>query len=224
MSNEIIKVDNSLNLDWADVNGATKYHCRISKYYDFSVITHEDTNLASSAYAPTLTGGNSKYYWQWRSYIGGVWQKWNEIQSFERVTGGNDLTVSDSKWLMFEIDERGAYTLQFENAPQYSFVESQLFRTKERNLSGDLLSEYYATKGKIHLEWGENNTISVTEKNQIMRYYNMITDDIYLACALYNGTEYYRKLWKIWFEEEPTESPLDGNEERFIMTLDLEEK
>jgi hypothetical protein len=85
MANEIIKDDTSLSFSWTAVTGATKYHCRISSYYDFDVIAHEDNNLATPAYAPTLTAGKGKYYWQWRSYIGGTWQKWNEIQSFKYV-------------------------------------------------------------------------------------------------------------------------------------------
>jgi len=207
----------------ASVTDATKYHCRVSRYYDFSVITHEDNTLTIPIYSETLTGGSYKYYYQWCAYVG-AWQKWQEVQSFERLTGGADLTVTSGKWMMFEASERATYTLVFTSAPQYSYTESQLYRTDGRNLAGDILSEFWTTKGKIRLEFKKNNTISRSEKDQVMRYFGNHCGDVYLACAPSNGEGYYRKLWKVWFTKEPEVEPLDGNEKRFMMVLDLEER
>lgn len=222
MSNEIIKVNDTFTANWADVTSATKYHCRVSRYYDFSIVDHENNNIASSIYTCTLTQGVNKYYWQHRAYVG-AWQKWNEVQSFHRVSGGADLSVTNDKWMMFEASERATYTLEFTSAPNYSYTESQLYRTAERNLAGDILTEFWTTKGKITLDFGTDNYISVTEKNQVMRYYSMSINDIYLACAPYNGSENYRKIWRVHFTEEPEVKPLAGNEEHFVMTLILEE-
>lgn len=224
MANEIITNTVSLTFSWVEATGATKNHCRISRYYDFSTITHEDATLTTGDYQPTLTGGNYKYYWQHKPYVSGSWLDWNEVQSFEKVAAGSQLTVSDGKWLMFEASERATFTLQFTSAPVYTYTESQLYRTMERNLSGDILSEFWATKGKIHLEFGENNTVSRTEKDQVMRYFGMNSNDVYLGCAPFNGADYYRKLWKVYFASEPEVRILSGNEERFILSLELEER
>ena len=223
MSNEILKVGNTCAFSWLTTASATKYHFRISRYFDFSIVDHENTNIATTVYTAVLTKGNSKYYYQWRHYAM-TWQKWNEVQAFEKITGGADLTITNGKWLMFESSERATYTLQFENAPHYTYSESQIYRTQERNLAGDILSEFWTTKGKINVEFGENNTISATEKTQIIRYFGMNSGDVYLACAPFNGTGYYRKLWKVWFTEEPIVRPLDGREDRFLMSLVLEER
>jgi hypothetical protein len=223
MANEIIKVNNTTVISCLTVPSATKYHFRISRYYDFSVIDAQNSAPVSPIYTAVLTTGVDKYYYQYRPYISS-WQKWAEVNSFHRVTGGADLTITDAKWLMFEASERATYTLQFTSAPQYTWTESQLFRTAERNLAGDLLSEFWTTKAKIKLTFGENNTLSVTEKNQLMRYYSMSSNDIYLACAPATGSTYYRNIWKVYFTEEPAIQPLDGNEERFIVSVVLEER
>lgn len=202
---------------------ATKYHCRVSRYYDFSIVDHQNSTVVSPIYTCVLSQGVNKYYYQWRSFIA-AWQKWDEVNSFHKITDGSDLSITDTKWLMFEASERATYILQFTSAPQYSYIESQLYRTMERNLAGDILSEFWATKGKITLDFGENNTLSITEKNQVMRYFGMSSNDIYLACAPTNGTGYYRNIWKVFFVEEPMIQPLDGNEERFMMNLVLEER
>ena len=222
MANEIITNTVSVSLDWANVTGASKYHCRISRYYDFSIVPHEDNTLTTSDYTVALTSGDYKYYWQWRPYVGAAWLKWTEVQSFEKGTVGT-LTVSDGKWLMFESSEMSDYTLEFTSAPNYSYTENQLYRTQERNLVGDILSEFWTTKGQIRLEFKKNNTISRTEKDQVMRYYGLNSGAVYLACAPYNDTDYYRKLWKVWFAKKPEVEPLPGNEERFMMIIDLEE-
>ena len=222
MANEIITNTVSVTFSWVEATGTTKNHCRISRYYDFSVVPHEDNTLTTGNYQVDLTSGNYKYYWQHRPYVGGTWQKWNEVQSFEKGTVGS-LTVTDGKWLMFESSEMSDYTLQFTSAPNYSYTEEQIYRTGERNLVGDILSEFQTTKGSIRLEFKKNNTVSRTEKDQIMRYYGLNSGAMYLGCAPYNGADYYRKLWKIWFSKEPSVTPLDGNEERFMMVIDLEE-
>ena len=223
MSNEIIKINNTTVLTFLTVASATKYHCAVSRYYDFSIVDHENSAVVSPIYTCVLTQGVNKYYYRWRHYAT-TWQKWNEVNSFHRISGGADLTITDDKWVMFEASERATYTLQFTSAPQYNYTESQLFRTAERNLAGDILSEFWATKAKINLSFGENNTLSVTEKNQLMRYYSMSSNDIYLACAPSNGTGYYRNIWKVFFMEEPAIEPLDGNEERYMVELVLEER
>ncbi len=203
--------------------GATLYHCRVSRYYDFSIVDHENNTLTVPVYTCILSQGVNKYYYQWKHYLA-AWQNWNEVQSFHRVTGGADLTITNDKWMMFEASERANFTLQFTSAPQYAYTEGQLFRTMERNLAGDILSEFWTTKGKINLSFGEDNTLSATEKNQLMRYYSMSSNDIYLACAPAIGGSYYRNIWKVFFVEEPKIEPLNGNEERFIVSVVLEER
>jgi len=223
MSNEIITSSTTFTTVFLTQASATKYHARVSRYFDFSIIDHENTNVASPIFTCVLTKGVGKYYYQWRHYATN-WKKWNEVNSMHYIASGADLAISNAKWLMFEASERATYTLEFENAPQYSFTESQMFRTIERNLAGDILSEFWTTKGKITLNFGETNSISATEKNQLMRYYAMSSNDIYLACAPATGTTYYRNIWKVYFVEEPQIQPLDGNEERFIVSLVLEER
>ena len=54
----------------------------------------------------------------------------------------------------------------------------------------------------------------------------MSSNDIYLACAISmneGDTDYYRKIWRVHFADTPIVQPLEGNETRFIMTLNLEE-
>ncbi len=224
MANEILTNTVSLTFSWVESTGATKNHCRISRYYDFSVIDHESNTLTTGDYTVTLTTGNYKYYWQHCSYVGTAWLPWNEVQSFEKVSSGAQFTITDGKWMMFEASERAARSLIFTSAPNYTYTESQLYRTTDRNLAGNILSEFWTTKGKIVLSFGENNTVSKIEKDQIMRYYGMNNKDVYLACAPYNGQNYYRKLWKIFFVAEPEVQSLPGNEERYIIELELEER
>ena len=83
MSNEILKNDNSISLDWNDVSGATKYWIQVSKtYLDFRTpLLHEDNNLATSDDTVTATG-NGTYYWRWRAYVSGAWEPWSQVNMF----------------------------------------------------------------------------------------------------------------------------------------------
>lgn len=226
-ANAIMKVVNNITNSWSAVTGATKYHLRISRDYDFTTIEVQNTNitvLSTPICTNVISSGSYKYYYQWRSYIS-TWQPWTQVQSFEKMGSGTELTITNGKWMMFESSERSTYTLSFTSAPDYEYINDQLARTAERNLAGTLLSEFYTTKGKLILDFGENNTLSEAEKRQVERYYSLTSGNIYVACAIYDGSlNYFRHLWKVHFTTAPTIKHLPGNTSRYIMHLELEER
>jgi hypothetical protein len=69
MSNEIIKESNSEILAWQGLSNETKWHCRVSRLYNFSTIEDEDAALTNPIFTAALTSGVGKYYWQWKGAI-----------------------------------------------------------------------------------------------------------------------------------------------------------
>lgn len=218
MSNEILKNDNSISLDWNDVTSATKYHLQVSKdYLDFrATLEHEDNNLATSDDTFTASG-NGIYYWRWKSYVGGAWQDWREVNFFIINTGAST-DVSATSWMLInKTTVTDTYILENQPITTPRMEPAHLWRSKKRNRKGKLKTQQYKTKYMITIDISRSY-LGDNQKAEIMRFYNSHTS-FYLATRYGNQTEddYVYRCWEVLFLSTPQLDIVGGN------TLELEE-
>jgi hypothetical protein len=217
MSNEILKNDNSISLDWGNVTGASKYWLQVSKdYIDFrATLEYEDNNLATSDDTFT-TSGNGTYYWRWRPYISGAWQPWREVNSFIVNTGAST-DVSATSWMFInKNDVTDTYILELQPI-RWRLTDNHIWEARRRNRKGKIRSQKFVTKAVLSLDvtrsyWGDN------QKAEMLRFYNL-AQAFYVAVRYDNQpeTDYVYRCWEVMFASAPNLDIPGGN------TLELEE-
>lgn len=216
MANEIIKNDNAITLDWADVTSATKYWLQVSKtYLDFrATLLHEDNNIATSTDTVTATG-NGKYYYRWAPYVSGAWTPFREVCSFIVNTSASD-DVSATSWMFInKTDISDTYILEVQPMNQPVEMHEHLYEATRRNRAGNLRSQHYRTKSAISIDISRGGYTGVDQKAEIMRFYNLHTS-FYLATryGVQNPTEttnYVYRVWEVLFTETPQMDVAGGN-------------
>ena len=210
MSNENLKNDFSISLDWTDVASATKYWILISKnYLDFrSTLESEDNNVASSAYTFTASG-NGTFYYRWRPYIVS-WQPWREVSSFI-VNTSLSADFSATAWtLVSKSDVTDYYILEL--SPMTAEIKpAHLWESFTRNRAGDIISEQYKTKEDIVLDISRTY-LGDNQKAELMRFYNSHTS-FYLVARYDNQTlsDYVYRSWEVMFLDIPQLDIIGGN-------------
>ena len=201
MANEIIKNKTLFVANWNDYPSATAYHFRVSMKKDFSVIISEDSILTVSTKTVTLTGGNGKYFWQWRPFVGS-WQSWHSVNSLILDTSlPSDISLPSTRWVFYnKTVPSDSYTL--DEFPLYQIQDFHSYAIFSRNLKGDLITEWRTTKGRINLDF-TGNFFQAKQYNEIMRFFNRHTS-FYLACRLKDGDNFVYNIWEVMFTEDPT--------------------
>jgi len=211
MANEIIKNDNAITLNWADVSGASKYWLQVSKeYLDFrATLLHEDNNLATSTDTVTATG-NQNYYWRWRPYVSGAWTPWREWNSFIVNTSASD-DVSATDWMFInKSDITDVYILENQPIEKPIEIAEHIWEAKRRNRKGKLRTQHFTTKGTISINISRH--MGNNQKAEILRFYNAHTS-FYLATRYDNQTEddYVYRCYEVLFTEVPQLDIKGGN-------------
>jgi len=216
MSNEAIRNDNSVTLDWSDITSTTLYHIQVSKtYIDFrSVLLVDDATLAVSTKSFTATG-NGIYYWRIKPYISS-WQPWREFCSFIVNTSlAGD--ISATGWALVNKSDSTDYYL-FEEQPlnQPTNIHQHYFESSRRNRAGSLITEFRNTKDRISLSIGKP-FLGSNQKAEIMRFHNLHTS-FYLVTRYSNQLEndYVYRAWECIFSAPPQLDIAGG-------TLEMEE-
>ncbi len=219
VTNSVLANDTSITLDWADVSGADRYHLQVGTKPDFSGSLLEDDNtLLVSTKAFTDAGANDrKRYWRWRysTNSGSTWSEWSEVGSYWLDTdAAGDVTLASGKWALFDPDlVTDIYTLP--DYPMYKILDEQMFRVRERNRQADMLTEWYASKAKISLTFGEKLFIT-HEHMRTAKRFNCEIKTFFLATYKTNGVDTVPNIWKVVFEEDPEFSMLAAGREDFF--------
>lgn len=226
MSNEVLKNDTAITLDWADVTGANKYHIEVASTPDFSgTLIEDDNTLVASTHSFTDGGtDDTKRWWRWRySTDGGTtWASWNEVGSYWLDTGAaGDVSHTNGQWKMFDPDlVTDIFT--FDDNPVWVVREQNIYRAKDRNRSGELLSEYNTTKSMITLSFGDDLFMTHQQMREFKRF-NVEIKTFFLSTLRYNGTDYVPHIWKVQFQDDPELTMIRGRQDFFTGELLFEE-
>lgn len=208
MSNEILRNDIAIVLDWADVASATKYHCQVSKNYeDFSgTLEEEDNNLATSTISFNLAtpANGDKFYWRWKSYVGTTWSKWSEVSMFiYDSTFAADVSANTDKWILINKD-LVTDTYEPDLVALHSITPRGSDRIDGENMAGDVLSEIYKVKKDIALDYSGYSFLGEDMRAEILRLYHL-KSEIYLGAKLLNSkmTDYRYLVFKVLFANNP---------------------
>jgi len=198
-SNKVLYSSTSISLDWEDVSGATKYKVQISPVIDFSTLEVESEPVTSN-FNHTLVGGEGKYYWRWRPYVSGYSDAypWHEISSFIYDTNSPSDFIAIPQWV-FLVKNPGANQdkYQFETQPlSYFITDAHINRTSDRNLKGELLSEYVTTKADIVLDFSRQSSVGKNQKAEFKRFYNFHTS--FYVCKETEDFDSANKVSRIW--------------------------
>jgi hypothetical protein len=226
-TNSVFANDTSIALDWNSVSGANLYHLQVGTEPDFSgSLLVNDSALATSDKSFTDSGlDDAKRFWRWRysTDAGTTWSEWSEVGNYWLNTAGAaDITPAQGKWVMFDPDSvTDMYT--FVDYPMDKIVDEQLYRVKDRNRRGNMLTEWYNSKARITLQFAE--TLFMThEQMRALKRFNLEIKTFFLAVYKYNGVDYVPHIWKVVFSEDPEMSMLAaGREDLFIGELTFEE-
>lgn len=220
MSNEVFKNDVAIVLDWADVAVATLYHLQVGTEPDFSgTLIVNDTGLAASTKSFNDSGAdNGKRYWRWRSTADGgtTWSEWSEVGSYWlNTTGSADVSLGNDEWVMFDPDNVvDAYELP--EFPMWRVLDGNLFRVKDRNRKGEMLTEWYANKAFIELEYADRNFVT-HEHMRAQKRFNVQVKTFFLATKKHNGVDYVPNIWLVVFAEDPESSMLAAGRGDFFI-------
>jgi hypothetical protein len=206
-ANSVLFKTASVQLSWNSVATATKYHLQVSSTPDFSAsLIVDDATLTNPTKTFTDSGSdNAKRYWRWRYTTDGgtTWQEWSEIGSYWiLLAAANEVTLAADEWRLINPDDVTDY-YTFDVFPLYSVLNENIYRARERNRLGTLLSEYVTNKAKIALAFSGDNFI-FHPQFQAFRRFNESIKTFFLACYISNETDDVQKIWKVQFESDPS--------------------
>jgi hypothetical protein len=205
-ANSVLYIADSVTLEWAAVSTANLYHVQVSVGNpDFSgVLEMEDAALAT--YTKTFTDDGTddeKRFWRWRysTDAGTTWSEWSETGSYWMNTGAaNEITLTSGKWYLIDPDSVTDY-YSFDLCPVDSVIHENIYRVRERNRAGTLLSEYVTTKAKIQLDF---SGYVIHEQYRAFVRFNHVIKTFFLACYKSNETDTVQQIWKAQFEADPS--------------------
>lgn len=218
----------SITLKWGLVTNANAYQIQVATTPDFSgTLIVNATGLTIHQHAFTDTGTNdTKRWWRWRySFDGGTsYNAWSEVGSYWVNTGGaENVNLSIDTWGVINpspVTDR--YVLQ--DFPMYAIKQSHLYRVRERNRLGTLLSEYITLKGSIQLAYQATSYLSAAGFFEFRRF-NEEVKTFFLGTFKRNvATGATPNIWKVQYETDPELSMLAaGRQDLYVGTLNFME-
>lgn len=218
----------SITLTWGLVTNANAYQIEVCERPDFSgSLMVNASGLTVHQHAFTDTGTNDgKRWWRWRySLDGGTsYSVWSEVGSYWLNTAGaENVNLSYNTWALINpspVTDR--YVLR--NFPMYAIKQSHLYRIRERNRLGTMLSEYITLKGTVQLDFSERNYVDAEGFFQLRRF-NEEVKTFFLATFknnIFNIT--VPNIWKVQFESDPEMSMLAaGRQDLYVGSLNFQE-
>ncbi len=226
-TNAAVAIDSSIVLNWNDVTAANLYHLQVSLRSDFSgAMVVEDAALATSgkSFADSSTD-DRKRFWRWRSSAnaGTTWSAWSEVGHYWLgVTLAAEVVRTTAGWALVNPDNTAdIYTLA--DYPVHATTDVSIRRARERNRSGDLLTEWLISKATVELQFPE--TIYMThEQMREFKRFELEVQEFFLVGYVSNGVDLVPHIWKVIFNDDPTFAILGaGREDLFVATLSFEE-
>lgn len=219
MSNEVLKHNTSIVLDWADYTGATKYRIEVSKtYLDFrATLEVDDNTLVASTHSFTASG-NGKFYWRWSPYVGSAWLAPREVNSFIVNTAlASDLSATGWTFVS-KSDVTDLYLLETQPKNQPVNMHPHQWEGLKRNRKGNLRSQHYRTKDIITIDITRSGGLTGdNQKAEILRFYNTHTP-FYLTTRYDDQTlaDYVYRCWEVLMPDSPQLDVPGGN----VITLE----
>lgn len=219
----------SIILKWGLVTNANAYRVEVSPTPDFSgTLTYSISGL--TVHQVDFTDGgtdDTKRWWRWAySYDGGTtYSRWSEVGSYWlNTSGAENVEISPTNtWMMINPDDvTDRYNIQ--DFPLYGIKQGHLFRVRERNRLGTLLSEFITLKGSIQLVYDES--IYLTSQGFFeFRRFNEEAKTFFLATFKNNISNITTpNIWKVQFEEDPEMTMLAaGRQDLYVGTLNFME-
>ncbi len=161
---------------------------------------------------------NTQYQGGWSTWSP-TWSFW--VDSAAEAAFTPSVTYGIGRYSYIDPDET-TDTYTFAANPKTKADPVQMQKAFERNLAGDMLSEFVATRAKILLEFNETYIV-LEQKTEIERFANK-RKDVYLVILSYNRQDVVENIYKVAFTEGPTFEPIaHGREDLFVGSVGHEE-
>lgn len=217
----------SIRIEWAEVIGATLYRVEVSQTPDFSGTLLKDTTTSDRFYEFTDLGtNNTKRWWRIRASFdaGTTYEEWSEIGSYwVNTSGAENVSLDRNTWALINLSpvtDRHVFDL----FPMYAIKQRHLYRARERNRAGTMLSEYLTMKGSIQLVFDQRCFMDVADFLEFRRF-NEEVKTFFLATLKDNAFHVpVPSIWKVQFETDPELTMFaSGRQDLFVGTLTFEE-
>lgn len=218
----------AITLTWGLITNANAYQIQVSTTPDFSgslMVNASGITIHSHSFTDTGTN-DTKRWWRWRySLDGGTsYSRWSEVGSYWINTGGaENVNLQQNIWGAFDPDDVTDRYL-FQDFPLYAIKQTHLYRVRERNRLGTILSEYITQKGIIQLAFTPDNFMGVTSFTEFRRFNEEIKT---FFLATYKNTLAQTpapNIWKVQFESDPELTMFAaGRQDLYVGTLNFME-
>lgn len=221
-------VTTAITLKWGLITNANAYQIQVSETPDFSgTLMQNVSGITVHQHSFTDTGTNdAKRWWRWRySLDGGThYSRWSEVGSYWiNTSGAENVTLGQNTWALINPDDVTDRNV-LPDFPLYAIKQSHLYRVRERNRLGMLLSEYITLKGGIQLQYQENIYLSVDGFFELRRY-NEEIKTFFLATFKNSVIQIPTpNIWKVQYESDPELTMFaSGRQDLYVGTLNFME-
>lgn len=197
----------SITLEWGLVTGATGYKLQVASTPDFSgTLLVNTTSNNGRQHIFTDSGTNdTKRWWRWAASLdsGASYLPWSEVGSYWINTGGaQNVTLPRNVWGLINPSDVTDVT-ELHDFPMYLTKQAHLYRVRDRNRLGTLLSEYVTLKGAIQLGYDNTTYMDVVGFRE-MRRFNEVIKTFFLCTFKDNAIGFPTpNIWKVQFESDP---------------------
>ncbi len=218
----------AIRLKWGLIPNANAYQLQVCERPDFSgTLMVNQTLLTEHQHDFTDTGTNDgKRWWRWRYSLDGgtTYSAWSEVGSYWMNTAGaENVNLSINTWALINptlVTDRHVLP----DFPMYAIRQGHIFRGRERNRLGTLISDFVTLKGAVQLQFTETAYVRPEGFFELRRF-NEEVKTFFLATfkssSLRTPTP---NIWKMQFETDPELSMfVAGRQDLYVGTLDLTE-
>lgn len=217
----------AITLKWAQVPTATTYEIQVATTSDFSgTLIVDATGLTIHQHAFTDTGtNNTKRWWRWRAVGSGTaHDQWSETGSYWVNTSfAETVNCPQNNWMLVNVSpvtDRFTFT----DFPVYSVIDNSLWRVRDRNRLGTLLSEFILHKSKIMMEFNQSLYMEFAQYREILRFNEAIKTFFLLSFKDNYENIPTPHCWKVQFESDPELSMVaGGRQDLWVGSLTFEE-
>lgn len=224
----ILFITTSITLTWTNPPLANLFQIQVSLTPDFtgSDIQNDATlNVNTKTFTDSGTNGAKRYWrWRWSADSGTTWGRWSHVNSYWLdTTAAQAVTVTRNTWMLINTSPTtDRYT--FEIFPMYRETPQNLYRVRNRNRLGTLLSEYITNKGMVDMNFDEQRWMNSEEIAELRRFGTAVRT-FYLA-TMHDHTLGFpvARIWKAQFVGDPEMGMFNaGRQDMFTGTLSFEE-
>lgn len=192
-------------LNWTQVVGTVTWDLEVSLFPD---VTNPflSVNVANSTH--TFTDGatnNEKRYWRVRpkDALGNFLEPFSEVASYWLDTSATaQITVNRNNYALGDLsDTTDVYPLDL--FPVYSVTPANLWRLKQRNRLGELLSEFLTVKDSISFLFTGENILEHTQMDELQRFNNRLRTFYLIAFKDGIKERPFSHIWKVEFADDP---------------------